>query len=518
MSLYEELQAENKGKANIPKAEPKKSYLEQVGEGIVNIPQNIAKSTGERIGSIVSDIQNIPSYAEKAGGSPLDYLGAGIGAGVHTLGNIAGGANEAIGAVISPVIPEEAKKAIGGVTEEVSKTIDEALANIPNTTPEQQKEIKRYLEDVANIGTLYVGVKGTPKVAGAVEKGTKTITKEVGTLGEDIKDISNLAKEKGVGTFENIVKKPIPEQVKTSLSEVEAPLFDKYAKTAMKAAKSNKAKTPLEVAGESAQNALDTIQRKLQNIGKEKTDALNKGNVSGVQTGNIVLEMRQSLDNYGKNMLVKSDKALINDISSRAKSLGNNPTISQVDQFIDYVQDKLYTSKKDLTIPTTSKTPSFIRQLTGQLNSKLKEKAGKSYSGLNDKYSTLVQLRNELNTKLGVGGEKGGSLMKRVFSPSDANTKKLFEDIKKETGVDLVNEATMAKYVMEVAGDARQASLLEQLKLPKSSGDIVTKAMEMAWEKATQGFNTPEMIFKRAREKTKNANLPMSTRKIPPLE
>jgi hypothetical protein len=106
-----------------------------------------------------------------------------------------------------------------------------------------------------------------------------------------------------------------------------------------------------------------------------------------------------------------------------------------------------------------------VRRELGKLNDALKSQLPKSYRDLNERYADLVGTRNELNLKLGAESEKGGALMKRVFSPSDANTKKLFAKVHEVTGIDLVHEATLAKYVMELLGDARQKSLLEQLNL-----------------------------------------------------
>ena len=53
--------------------------------------------------------------------------------------------------------------------------------------------------------------------------------------------------------------------------------------------------------------------------------------------------------------------------------------------------------------------------------------------------------------------------MKRLFSPIGGDTRRIFAEIQAETGVDLVKEATLAKFAMEGVGDVRQASLLKQL-------------------------------------------------------
>lgn len=308
--------------------------------------------------------------------------------------------------------------------------------------------------------------------------------------------------EKGVETgVGKLVGKPIPVPVQNVLKETPRAQFDEYATIAKKASENYKNPTPLEHAGERAQTALDTIQRKLDNIGKQKSSVLSRAQVGDKPVGNIAVKFRQNLQNYlGTKTAVEGDTKLINDISNEAKKLGPNPSATSVDKFIDFVQDRIYTGNKDLTVPVTDSTTAALRKFTGQLNNDLKAKLPSSYSTLNDQYSTMVDTRNELNSKLGKEGEKGGALMKRVFSPSDANTKKLFADVKDLTGVDLINEATLARYVMETTGDSRQSSMLQQLNLPAPTK---TGVLNWAWDKATSFANTPDAQLERARELTK---------------
>lgn len=465
-------------------SEPVKGSIQQLGENISNLP-NQAINRGQEA---LTAIQNQPKLAEQAGNSPLAKI-ASVGATAgHLAGTVARGVGDIFGAIISPFIPKPAQEVIGNVAQAINTGVD----SIPGMTP----ELKKGLEDVFDTVTLLGGAKGEPVVKSATEQGLKNtvnIVKEgVDTTGQVIKDLST----KPGQIIENIVKQPIPEQVKTVLNEIDAPTFDKYAKAAQEAAKSNKIATPLEVAGQEAQKALDIFQRKLNNIGNEKNTIMEKANVGLQDVGNMAIKARQQLENYARNTLVGGDKSLVNDITAKLKALGSNPKAIEVDKFIDYAQEKLYTAGRDLTIPLTSKTPAFVQKVIGELNGNLKNIAGNSYSKLNDSYANLIKIRNELNTKLGKEGERAGSLMKRVFSPSDANTKKLFEQVKEVTGIDLVNESTVAKFVMEVMGDARQLSLLEELKLPKLTGN----PLDWLWDKTTKSFNTPEQLLKRARD------------------
>ncbi len=186
----------------------------------------------------------------------------------------------------------------------------------------------------------------------------------------------------------------------------------------------------------------------------------------------------------------------------QAEKLGNNPTAAQVDKFVDYAQSRIYTGGRDLSLPVTDKVTATIRGITGRLNESLKSKLPESYRTLNSQYSDMVGTRDELNIKLGKEGERAGSLMKRVFSPSDANTKKLFADVKRLTGIDLVNEAVLAKYVMEAYGDARQASLLEQA-IGKGPS-IISKSglLTEAYNKAKSVVQNPDANIGKGRRMT----------------
>jgi hypothetical protein len=150
-------------------------------------------------------------------------------------------------------------------------------------------------------------------------------------------------------------------------------------------------------------------------------------------------------------------------VASRLETLAKNPTFSRVDDTIDYIQEILYKGSKDMTVPINKKVEGILKKVTADLNEGLKRTGGQEYRDINSQYAKIIGVRNDLNKLLGPKGNRGGSLMKRVFSPSDAGTKKLFALVKEITGVDLVDEATLAKFAMENAGDARQSSLLEEV-------------------------------------------------------
>jgi len=502
---------------------------------LTEVPQTATSALGKRAETVISDVQGTQKIAEEAGGTPLSYGLSGARTAGRIAGQVAGGAGDIIGSAISPFLPEEVKSTIGDFATKINTGIDTSLDSIAGMTPELKQEIKIGLEDVFNTATLLGGAKVEPKVIAGAEKGLNVIKKEVGSLAGDITDVGKLGIEEGTNIFEKIAKKPIPKQVESALKEIDTNTFDKYAQSAIKASESYKNPTPLEIAGQSAKNALDDLNNKISEIGKNKQSITSKiaqqeksfGNVFNAKelVDNSINSIKKNVNNLGLSVykdgtiaqtsgkvskipMNSKDIASLNEVMTILKRTQENPSFVNIDNAIDAMQEVLYKRKSVGAEPINKSLEGLIKSEVGKLNNSLKEYSKGStyqnYADLSNNYSRLLKLRNELNTKLGKGGERGGSLMKRVFSPSDANTKLLFDEIKKETGIDLVNEATMAKYTMEVAGDARQASLLEELKLPKSSGDVISKSLDYLWNKMTKNFNTPEKILERARKKTKN--------------
>lgn len=403
-------------------------------------------------------------------------------------------------ALIDPTKSLEEVKASTGFKSLQGEMADQINDLLEAKTPEEkQGKIAEFaLELLWPVGKTTEVASAVNKGKKVVQEGVEEVSERAGAMKDKVVDAAGDIKEKGGKVVEKLVSKPIPRPVENVLRETDAKTFDKYSNVAKKATESFKNPTPLETVGDRAVEALDQINRKLSTIGKNKRAVLERASVGNKSVGNIVVKFRQELQNAIKGkMSVEGDEKLYKSILDKATTLGNNPSAKQVDEFIDFVQDKIYTGGRDLAVPITDNVEKVLRPITGRLNTALKNQLPDSYRTLNQQYSEMVDVLNELNVKLGKEGEKGGALMKRVFSPSDARTKELFQQIEKITGIDLVNEATLARFLMETMGDARQASLLEQLQLPKFSK---TGIFDFALDKITSKFNTPEAQLERARE------------------
>ena len=278
-------------------------------------------------------------------------------------------------------------------------------------------------------------------------------------------------------------------------------LYNRYLKQAQKSAADMSQPSALELAGSRADEALRVLSDKLSRAGALKTEAL-KQTGSRALTG--IAKARQTLRKLAKERLGvrftkdgvanaagrvskvdPTDHALLKKLDDTLAKLGENSTVQKVDDVVDQLQDILYRRKTNTAVQVNSKVEGVLKQVLGELNRNAKRLGGKTYQKANSRYSRLIDVFEKLNKALGQDSSKGGALMKRVFSPSDGGTKKLFAEVKRITGIDLTKEATLAKLAMDTVGDPRSRSLLEQLELLKPSGamDWMSRAGKLILEK-----------------------------------
>lgn len=326
-------------------------------------------------------------------------------------------------------------------------------------------------------------------VIGLATKTGEAVVKPIKGLGTKIADATNPI-ETGVQTElnptrlipkENLRNIPI-ENIQVQQASKAAKL-NEYAKTAEQAVNDFSKPTPLAVAGDKGGDALQVLNNKLAKQGMLKQEALAEvgskpvSNISEFRAGlkdslrkkvgiNLDTQSGQIVPATGrasKIALDSADNKLVKDVIGVFDSLGEKPTVQMIDDAIDSVQDILYKRKSNLAVPINGQVEGVLKEFTGKLNSAVKKVAGEQYTKANAKYSYFVDVRDQLNKALGAEGVRGASLMKSLFSPTGEAPRRLFEEVKKLTGIDLVEEATFAKYVMENVGDARQASLLEEI-------------------------------------------------------
>lgn len=327
--------------------------------------------------------------------------------------------------------------------------------------------VAEMLVPLSKTGTLAKGSKTTFNIADSLVSRASTVPDNLVEGGVKVRDkLINMATK-------------LDDKTKTALTRTPREVFDKIVTQGREAMTDDRIKTPIEYVGESIADGLKLVKQKASEVGSKKSEMIK---LPSAFKGDGIKKFRGGLQTFlNSRSFIKNDKGLLKDVVSQFKALGDNPTKGQVDKFIDFVQDGLYAGEKNLTLPVSNKTTGALKSLVRGLNEDLKKQLPNDYRLLNDEYGKLSGLMSELNTKLGKKGGNAGSLVKRLFSPSDARTKELFQELGKITGQDYFRDARLAKFVMESLGDTRVESLLEQI--PKNKGQFIDKLFDYAVEK-----------------------------------
>lgn len=448
----------------------------------------------------------IDAFKRAAGGQdPLQTA-------VQTVGQGAGFANDVIG--------EGVKSAVSALPDAITTPIKKIGVEILQTPVGQegikaiQSGVNAYqlwkaknpaaasdLEGVVNIAALLpigkLGEVGAKASSAGVDIATdtaknlgKSIAKQTERVGAKVTDVVSPV-ESGVETVLRGGEK-LTDQI--SLQDK----FYKYKQQAEKAVKDYSQPTPLELAGQEGESALKKLQNQMKQIGTQKKELTKT--LADKPVGDIIDTAKISIRNdlreragitFTKDGVLKnakgriatisdpSDLKLLQDVDKILTKVSQKPTFQRVDDTVDYIQDLLFKRESNTAVPVNKNIEGILKRAVNNLNTGLKEIGGEQYKTLNIKYSNRKQVFDKLNKALGIEGNKGASLMKQLFSPSGTAPRKLFGSIKDLTGIDLVQEATLAKFFMENIGDVRQASLLEQvLRGQGVKSSLIKKAVE----------------------------------------
>lgn len=416
---------------------------------------------GEALGSIGEGaLRALPG-----GTTAVDTIEAGVGAGARAIGG------------------SRAGQAIGGA----AKGAFEALP----------QGVQQTLGDIGNVGMGAAGIGGSLVAPGAATTVARASLRPVQSAIRNFEPIKFNVPTPRVGELVTKYRTQLSDidpQYETILKQQpDATKTMAYFDQAEKAALDPSVPMATTLASRQAVNAFEAIDRGASEAGRLKSellDSIAKQKISGNIAGNSIDNVKQTInqrygidiDNKGNirqaegrmaSVDAKSQK-LISDYVGMLRELGQSPTARQLDDFVDAAQRMLYKqSSPNLFDVADEPVIAFLKQQTGEINSQLKtnvdaalKASGKEpiYGELNAKYGELLEINNALNKRLGVEGDKGASLMKSLFSPQTGEpTRRLFQQIKDETGIDLFEEATLAKFAMESVGDVRSKSLLKSI-------------------------------------------------------
>jgi len=460
----------SKQKTAIEQGTKPQSFLSETLGDIKGIGSDIVSATKRRSANLGESIEAYKKGEQGLGRTILQGVGQSAGLGSDVFGAGVKGA-------VKTVLPQSGEDMLKSGVQSVVKPIvqSDAVQSVISKYNSLDEKTQRDIDALIGVGSLTLDVAGAGATVKGMKAGTqlaKTGAKKVIGLSDDVVNKTKQVFSSGKAKVLDQVL-PIDKTVQTTLKRTSNETLKKYIDQAKMAVTDQKSLTPLELAGEKAVTALESVQKRLSSIGKQKSSIVAQSKVGNQPMGSVALKARQNiLKQVSDKTLDATDQNLVNDMLTRLTNLGVNPKLKQVDEFIDYAQEVLYKGSQNLTVKTGGRTESIIKGIVSDLNKQVKGIAPNSYTTLNAKYADIIDIRNSLNKALGSEATKGGSLMKRVFSPTDAGTKKLFADIQKLTGIDLTDEAVLAKFSMDLFGDARQASLLQQLNIPTQRGLI----------------------------------------------
>lgn len=473
--------------------QPEKSYLGKVVSNIGETFKGGAKEIISDVGKTKSTAESIAPLNRKAGA--IEY---GL-SGLKTLGNVAGTIGETagglIGSFIEPLLSDDVKDTVGSVI----RYVDDAIDVIPGMTP----EIKKSLGDVFAVATLEGGGKLSKmgeNVAGKTISGVKTGVKNVtGAVAEKLPQSLKYVTEKIPQSAKKVVKwfaSEPSEQVKTILKETSTKTFDDYLKVVKESIVDPRKQSVFEKVGEKLSNATKQLKRQADSIAIQKSQIIQKAKVG---LDEFLDAPRQAI----LKVMRLEENPLKNKILTELKGI---KTKLDADKAIDNIQSLIYDAKGTGIIAQGSAIEKQLRGIIGEMNNSLKETLPSSYSVLNTKYADRIRAVSTLNKALGEVVEgtpiRGASLIKQFFSPAGSKSKELFEFIKKSTGIDLAQDATVAKFLGEVFEDPKVRSLLEG-NIPTSKAGLLKKGLDIFVEKSSLGKKAKEVYQTGQVEKAK---------------
>lgn len=418
----------------------------------------------------------------------------------------------AIPATINNALPEPVRNVVQKIGEKIGEGFGAVTEKLADTkifkdavASGETGKLEEILSSVAagsDIAGSILAVEGVKKSGKVATTGVKDVANSIATNTEElltkVPKLGNMsgAKEK----LSDFFSRDLEGKSATILKETPTEKFDSYMKIAEEAVSDPRKLTPFEAVGDKAVEATKQLQNQIKSLSQQKKTIISKAKVGledfSKQTGTTILDVRRAV----------GDSKIGAEVINKLKKV---KTKLDADNTIDDIQDMIYRGNKDMTIPVGSAEDKALRGIIGKYNGALKEALPKSYATLNDQISGRIKVVGSLNKALGevVDGvsTRGSGLIKQFFSPSGRKAKELFEYIKENTGVDLAQDATLARFTMEMFEDSRARALLEGI--PTSTGGLMKTAVDFVVEKTGAGKKVKnaldEATVKKARRLTK---------------
>jgi hypothetical protein len=277
---------------------------------------------------------------------------------------------------------------------------------------------------------------------------------------------------------------------------------------------SNEAQTPLEYATRKIDEASSILNKKLNETGSS-IGAFRKEFESKLVDENLIPEVFTKFDGELEklNLVVSGGKVkqatgtvravtqseinVLQDLYENLKVLRKKPTLKNVldnrNAFDNRINFAKQASEASSVVDPVSRT---MRKALADLNVK---SVGPEQAAAIKEYSDFMDVKNQLDSfvKNKTGKE---FLLKQVLSERGRNARELIGIVRKYTGIDLLEESTLAKTVTDLIGNDAQKGLFRQ-EISKATGQALsafrgkTGAIDYITQKGLSYYADPEKVM-----------------------
>lgn len=393
----------------------KKTTTQQAGDALLSslafIPVLGEASDATRAaaegGSLLAKAAALPTVVK---GGVLGYLGG-------SAGNLAQG--QGVGQALLPNATNILSMLAGGATPAVLSGISSALERTANVTPELKNALVNNGEKDTNLFKQYADIS---KARASDITAPSAQNHAADMLDKAAKMVSTKAKNAGVlvGAAQKAAENIPMGDVSHVVQDFQQQVADKYGIALSQAPDGS------------------TIVSKVP------------GRISSISPA----DESRIADAYSKmtQLSGNSARAGVDAIKLLDNSISYAKNGQQYGQSFDPVEGLLFHARQGLD--------SVLRQSSPDI------------AAANDRFSSLSGLENEIRKMAGGEGQRGELMMRRIFSgDKGVDIAKLFQDIEKETGVNLVKHAVMAKAATDMFGSANDRTLFQKV-IEGSGGNL----------------------------------------------
>lgn len=277
----------------------------------------------------------------------------------------------------------------------------------------------------------------------------------------------------------------IDEQTKNILKEVTTEDFNRYVQAGKDAKANIKNPSPMDIAWQEALDVLKNLTNKKKWAGRRMWNVIKNNPDITVNTSELTTNYKDFLkDRFNlevdpqslKVSAIKWKEAKTSDLNL-IETLNNDilSIVTRENIWIDDLEaistriksnfDKILNDRW-LNSKLTPDEKSLKWFITWEITSMIKKNLPKEYAEASADFSRLLDMETRLAKLLWDKWDKGASFIKSAYSSqTSARFRRLAEEIEKETGIDIMTKAGLAKFSMQLAWDERQASLLQALDL-----------------------------------------------------